>query len=105
MALRNLKTTKDDSWFCSHIQQISPRFEPLNSWRLPSTKKFLLAEGADLLGLSIDSYYSHVAWVRNIKEKFGGKITEPITKIQNHTTSCLVRSSFSHILYSIIFLG
>ncbi|MEE9447699.1 MAG: redoxin domain-containing protein, partial [Arenicellales bacterium] len=29
------------------------------------------AVNADLLGLSIDSYFSHVAWVRNIKEKFG----------------------------------
>jgi peroxiredoxin (alkyl hydroperoxide reductase subunit C) len=32
----------------------------------------------DLLGLSIDSYYSHVAWVRNIKEKFGVEIQFPI---------------------------
>lgn len=32
----------------------------------------------DLLGLSIDSYYSHVAWVRNIKEKFGVEIPFPI---------------------------
>jgi peroxiredoxin (alkyl hydroperoxide reductase subunit C) len=32
----------------------------------------------DLLGLSIDSYYSHVAWVRNIKEKFGIEIPFPI---------------------------
>jgi peroxiredoxin (alkyl hydroperoxide reductase subunit C) len=32
----------------------------------------------DLLGLSIDSYYSHVAWVRNIKEKFGIDIPFPI---------------------------
>lgn len=32
----------------------------------------------DLLGLSIDSYYSHVAWVRNIKEKFGVDIQFPI---------------------------
>lgn len=31
-----------------------------------------------LLGLSIDSYYSHVAWVRNIKEKFGVEIPFPI---------------------------
>ena len=37
-----------------------------------------LAEDADLLGLSIDSYYSHVAWVRNIKEKFGVEINFPI---------------------------
>ena len=32
----------------------------------------------DLLGLSIDSYYSHVAWVRNIKEKLGVEIPFPI---------------------------
>jgi peroxiredoxin 2/4 len=32
----------------------------------------------ELLGLSIDSYYSHVAWVRNIKEKFGVDIPFPI---------------------------
>jgi peroxiredoxin (alkyl hydroperoxide reductase subunit C) len=37
-----------------------------------------LAEGADLLGLSIDSYYSHVAWIRNIKEKFNVDINFPI---------------------------
>ena len=35
-------------------------------------------EGADLLGLSIDSYYSHIAWVRNIKEKFNVDIQFPI---------------------------
>jgi peroxiredoxin (alkyl hydroperoxide reductase subunit C) len=32
----------------------------------------------ELLGLSIDSYYSHVAWVKNIKEKFGVEIPFPI---------------------------
>ena len=32
----------------------------------------------DLLGLSIDSNYSHLAWVRNIKEKFGIDIPFPI---------------------------
>ncbi len=37
-----------------------------------------LAVGADLLGLSIDSIYSHVAWVRNIKEKFGVEVKFPI---------------------------
>lgn len=36
------------------------------------------ALNCELLGLSIDSYYSHVAWVRNIKEKFGVEITFPI---------------------------
>ncbi len=32
----------------------------------------------ELLGLSIDSHYSHVAWVRNIKEKFGVDVQFPI---------------------------
>ncbi|MFA7620085.1 MAG: peroxiredoxin [Thiohalomonadaceae bacterium] len=32
----------------------------------------------ELLGLSIDSNYAHVAWVRNIKEKFGVEIPFPI---------------------------
>jgi peroxiredoxin (alkyl hydroperoxide reductase subunit C) len=33
---------------------------------------------AELLGLSIDSTYSHLAWARNIKEKFGQEIPFPI---------------------------
>jgi len=33
---------------------------------------------AELLGLSIDSTYSHLAWERNIKEKFGQEIPFPI---------------------------
>ncbi|MGC9456078.1 MAG: peroxiredoxin [Halothiobacillaceae bacterium] len=32
----------------------------------------------ELLGLSIDSHYSHIAWVRNIQEKFGVTIPFPI---------------------------
>jgi peroxiredoxin 2/4 len=32
----------------------------------------------DLLGLSIDSVYSHIAWVRNIKEKMGVDVPFPI---------------------------
>ena len=34
--------------------------------------------GAELLGLSIDSTYSHIAWTRNIEEKFGQKVPFPI---------------------------
>ncbi len=33
-----------------------------------------------LLGLSVDSIYSHVAWVRNIEEKFGVSIEFPIVE-------------------------
>ncbi len=36
------------------------------------------AHGCQLLGLSIDSHYAHIAWVRNIKEKFGVDIGFPI---------------------------
>ena len=36
------------------------------------------AINTELLGLSIDSHYSHVAWIRNIKEKFGVSIPFPI---------------------------
>jgi peroxiredoxin (alkyl hydroperoxide reductase subunit C) len=32
----------------------------------------------ELMGLSIDSVYSHIAWVRNIEEKMGQKITFPV---------------------------
>ncbi len=32
----------------------------------------------ELLGLSIDSNFSHLAWIRNIKEKFGVDIPFPI---------------------------
>lgn len=34
--------------------------------------------GVELLGLSIDSHYSHIAWVRNINDKFGIDINFPI---------------------------
>ena len=36
------------------------------------------ALNCDLLGLSIDSTFAHVAWIRNIKEKFGVAIPFPI---------------------------
>jgi peroxiredoxin 2/4 len=35
-------------------------------------------KNCDLLGLSIDSRFAHIAWVRNIKEKFGVDIQFPI---------------------------
>ncbi len=36
------------------------------------------AVNTELLGLSIDSHFSHMAWVRNIKEKFDVDIPFPI---------------------------
>ena len=38
----------------------------------------LQARGVDLLGLSIDSVYSHIAWARNIEEKMGVEVPFPI---------------------------
>ncbi|HAX18194.1 MAG TPA: peroxiredoxin, partial [Actinobacteria bacterium] len=32
----------------------------------------------ELMGLSIDSVFSHIAWVRNIEEKFGVKVEFPV---------------------------
>lgn len=45
------------------FQEIYPQLRELNT---------------ELLGLSIDSVHSHIAWVRNIKEKFGVNIEFPI---------------------------
>jgi len=36
------------------------------------------AMNVELLGLSIDSHYAHIAWMLNIKEKWGVEITFPI---------------------------
>ena len=38
----------------------------------------LQKHGVELLGLSIDSVQSHIAWVRNIEEKTGVKIPFPV---------------------------
>ena len=38
----------------------------------------LKKRGVELLGLSIDSVYSHIAWMRNIEEKMGVKIPFPV---------------------------
>lgn len=41
--------------------------------------------GVALLGLSVDGLYSHIAWLRNIKEKFNVRIPFPI--IADHDAS------------------
>ncbi len=38
----------------------------------------LQKRGVDLLGLSVDSVSSHIAWVRNVEEKMGVKIPFPV---------------------------
>ncbi|PTQ57496.1 MAG: Alkyl hydroperoxide reductase subunit C-like protein [Candidatus Carbobacillus altaicus] len=40
----------------------------------PELKKL----GVELLGVSVDSLYSHIAWTRNIEEKMGVRIEFPI---------------------------
>jgi peroxiredoxin (alkyl hydroperoxide reductase subunit C) len=43
----------------------------------------------ELLGLSIDSVYSHIAWARNIEEKFGVRIGFPIIADLNKEVATL----------------
>ena len=38
----------------------------------------LRERNCELLGLSIDSIFSHIAWVRNMEERFGVKIPFPV---------------------------
>lgn len=38
------------------------------------------AFGCDLLGLSVDSLYAHIAWVKDIETRFGVRITFPIVE-------------------------
>ena len=45
------------------FQERKPQFDELN---------------CELLGLSIDSHHSHVAWMLNVKEKFGVELEFPI---------------------------
>jgi peroxiredoxin 2/4 len=49
----------------------------------PALKK----RGVELLGLSVDSNSSHIAWVRNIEEKTGVKIPFPIIADLNKEVS------------------
>lgn len=43
----------------------------------------------ELMGLSVDSVYSHIAWVRNIKEKMGVEISFPIIADLNKEVAAL----------------
>jgi len=49
----------------------------------------LQKRGVELIGLSIDSVYSHIAWVRNIEEKTGVKIPFPIIADLNKEVATL----------------
>jgi len=51
----------------------------------PELKK----RNVELLGLSIDSVYSHIAWIRNIEEKAGVKIPFPVIADLNKEVSSL----------------
>jgi len=43
----------------------------------------------ELMGLSVDSVYSHIAWVRNIKEKMGVEIDFPVIADLNKEVATL----------------
>jgi peroxiredoxin (alkyl hydroperoxide reductase subunit C) len=43
----------------------------------------------ELMGLSVDSVYSHIAWVRNVKERMGVEVTFPIIADLNKEVATL----------------
>jgi peroxiredoxin (alkyl hydroperoxide reductase subunit C) len=49
----------------------------------------LQKKNVELLGLSVDSVYSHIAWIRNIEEKMGTEIQFPIIADLNKDVSRL----------------
>jgi peroxiredoxin 2/4 len=49
----------------------------------------LRKRNVELLGLSIDSTYSHIAWVRNIEKNFGVKIHFPVIADLNKEVASL----------------
>lgn len=49
----------------------------------------LQKRNVELLGLSVDSVYSHIAWVRNIEEKFNIKIPFPVIADLNKEVATL----------------
>jgi len=53
------------------------------------------AAGCDLLALSVDSLFSHLAWARNIQQQFGIEIPFPIARTPDcrspaHTAWCIL---------------
>lgn len=49
----------------------------------------LRERNVELMGLSVDSTYSHIAWVRNIEEKFGVEIPFPVIADLNKEVAIL----------------
>jgi len=49
----------------------------------------LQKRNVELLGLSVDSVYSHIAWVRNIEEKMGIKVPFPVIADLNKDVAML----------------
>jgi peroxiredoxin (alkyl hydroperoxide reductase subunit C) len=49
----------------------------------------LRAMNCELLGLSVDSVYSHIAWVRNVEKNLGVKVTFPVIADLNKEVATL----------------
>jgi peroxiredoxin (alkyl hydroperoxide reductase subunit C) len=45
---------------------------------LAKRQELFESKNVQLIGLSIDSIYAHIAWVRNIEENFGVKVNFPV---------------------------
>ena len=74
----------DDPPAATYHKPVLIRVEgPIDSWlehyvlrKLARAKEL----GCDLLGLSVDSLFAHIAWIANIKERFGVEVPFPIVE-------------------------
>ena len=75
---KKLRTTRAAGWSCSRTRRTSRRSaRPSSSASRSATKNFQ-KRNTDILGVSIDSIFSHLAWVQNIKEKMGVSVPFPL---------------------------
>ena len=74
-----LSTWQKDKWIIlfSHPSDFTPVCTT-EFVEFAKNHEALTAKNVAVIGNSIDSIYSHIAWVRNIEEKFGVKIPFPV---------------------------
>jgi len=74
-----LSTWQKDKWIIlfSHPADFTPVCTT-EFIEFAKSHEALAAKNVAVIGNSIDSIYSHIAWVRNIEEKFGVKIPFPV---------------------------
>ena len=59
-------------------RRFHPPFAPANFWHFPAPMTIFSARQCALVALSVDSLFSHLAWVRAINDHFGVAIRFPV---------------------------